>query len=224
MPTNGQLLMTIDVQQLLMTIDVRLLMTINGLARSTPWLQPVMSSYATISGIVVFAELMFAGWWIGRKKTDPQAIAAAFWAPIGMLLALAINQPITTMISERRPYMVYPELLVLAQHSLAFGFPSHHAVFAGAITATLFMVNRQLGCWAALAALVMAFARIYIAAAYPSDVLAGLLLGAAVSLIGFLLIRRSLVRLLGAADQTIFRPLITYAPQTPRTESITGTS
>ncbi|WP_445183421.1 hypothetical protein ACTXG6_33720 [Pseudonocardia sp. Cha107L01] len=68
MPTNGQLLMTIDVQQLLMTIDVRLLMTINGLTRSTPWLQPVMSSYATVSGIVVFAELMFAGWWIGRKK------------------------------------------------------------------------------------------------------------------------------------------------------------
>ncbi|WP_445190341.1 hypothetical protein ACTXG6_33725 [Pseudonocardia sp. Cha107L01] len=59
-----------------------------------------------------------------------------------MLLALAINQPITTMISERRPYMVFPELLVLAQHSLAFGFPSHHAVFAGATTATLFLVNR----------------------------------------------------------------------------------
>jgi hypothetical protein len=30
MPTNGQVLMTIDVQQLLMTIDVPLLMTING--------------------------------------------------------------------------------------------------------------------------------------------------------------------------------------------------
>jgi hypothetical protein len=29
-------LRTIDVQQLLMTIDVRLLMTINGLTRSTP--------------------------------------------------------------------------------------------------------------------------------------------------------------------------------------------
>jgi|SRR5882757_8853992 len=210
--------------QLLMTIDVKLLMTINGLARSTPWLQPVISSYATVSGIVVFAELMFVGWWIGRKRGDLRAVAAALWTPLGMLLALAVNQPITTMASERRPYMVYPELLVLAQHSLAFGFPSHHAVFAGAITATLFMVNRQLGCWAALAALVMAFARIYIAAAYPSDVLAGLLLGAAVSLISFLLVRRLVVRLLGAADRTIFRGLITTKPRTVLAQSALGVS
>jgi len=167
---------------------------------------------------------MFVGWWIGRKRGDLRAVAAALWTPLGMLLALAVNQPITTMASERRPYMVYPELLVLAQHSLAFGFPSHHAVFAGAITATLFMVNRQLGCWAALAALVMAFARIYIAAAYPSDVLAGLLLGAAVSLISFLLVRRLVVRLLGAADRTIFRGLITTKPRTVLAQSALGVS
>jgi membrane-associated phospholipid phosphatase len=209
---------------LLMTLDIRLLMIINGMARSRPWLQPVMSSYATVSGIVVFAELMLAGWWVGRKKSDLRAVAAAIWTPIGMLLALAVNQPITTMVAERRPYMVYPALLVLAQHSLAFGFPSHHAVFAGAITATLFMVSRQLGCWAGLAALVMAFARVYIAAAYPSDVLAGLLLGAAVSLISFLLVRRPLMRLLGAADPTIFRPLITATPRNPRAEPVTRAS
>ncbi|WP_445183422.1 hypothetical protein ACTXG6_33730 [Pseudonocardia sp. Cha107L01] len=67
----------------------------------------------------------------------------------------------------------------------------------------------------------MAFARIYIAAAYPSDVLAGLLLGAAVGLISFLLIRRPFPRLLGAADPTIFRPLITATPRTWRAEPIT---
>jgi membrane-associated phospholipid phosphatase len=205
---------------LLETLDVKLLMTINSLARSTPWLQPIMSSYATVLGIVVFAELMFAGWWVSRKKSDLRTVAAALWAPIGMLLALAVNQPITTAVSERRPYMVYPELLVLAQHSLAFGFPSHHAVFAGAITATLFVVSRQLGCWAALAALIMAFARIYIAAAYPSDVLAGLLLGAAVSLTSFLLVRRPLVRLLGIAKPTIFRALVSATPETAVADSL----
>jgi membrane-associated phospholipid phosphatase len=204
-----------------MPINVQLLLAINALARSTPWLQPIMSSYAIVIGIVVFAELMFAGWWFARKRSDLPAVAAAFWTPIGMLLALAINQPVTTIVAEPRPYMVHPDLLILGEHKLAFGFPSHHAVFVGAVTATLFLTSRQLGWWAALAALVMAFARVYIAAAYPLDVLVGLLLGAVVSLISFRLVRGPLVRLLGAADPTIFRALVTAGPRNPRAESVT---
>jgi membrane-associated phospholipid phosphatase len=205
-----------------MPTNIQLLLTINALARSTPWLQPAMASYATVAGFVVFAELILAGWWVARRRADLPAVAAALWTPIGMLLALAVNQPITAIFAERRPYLVYPDLLILAQHSLAPGFPSDHTVVAGALTGTLFLVSRQLGCWTALAALVMAFARIYIAAAYPSDVLAGLLLGAAVSLISFLLVRRVLVRLLSFAGPTIFRPLITATPRTPVAESVTG--
>jgi membrane-associated phospholipid phosphatase len=203
-------------------VNVELLLTINALARSTPWLQPLMAAYATEGGLVVFAGLMLAGWWLARRRTDLAAVAAALWAPVGMLLALAINQPITAVFAERRPYMLYPDLLILAQHSLAPGFPSDHAVLAGAVAAALCLVNRALGWWAALAALVMAFARIYIAAAFPVDVLTGLLLGAVVSLLGYLLVRRALVRLLGLADPTIFRPLVTSAPRTPRAKSAAG--
>jgi membrane-associated phospholipid phosphatase len=203
-------------------INVELLLTINALARSTPWLQPLMAAYATEGGLVVFGGLMLAGWWLARRRTDLAAVAAALWTPVGMLLALAINQPITAAFAQRRPYMLYPDLLILAQHSLAPGFPSDHAVLAGAVAATLFLVNRVLGWWAALAALVMAFARIYIAAAFPVDVLAGLLFGAVVSVVGYLLVRRVLVSLLGLADPTIFRPLITAAPRTPRAKSAAG--
>jgi membrane-associated phospholipid phosphatase len=203
-------------------VNVELLLTINALARSTPWLQPLMAAYATEGGLVVFAGLMLAGWWLARRRTDLAAVAAALWAPVGMLLALAINQPITAMFAERRPYMLYPDLLILAQHSLAPGFPSDHAVLAGAVAAALCLVNRALGWWAGLAALAMAFARIYIAAAFPVDVLTGLLLGAVVSLLGYLLVRRALVRLLGLADPTIFRPLITSAPRAPRAKSAAG--
>jgi membrane-associated phospholipid phosphatase len=203
-------------------INIQLLLTINALARSTPWLQPLMAAYATEGGLMVFAGLMFAGWSTARRGTDLAAVAAALWTPVGMLLALGINQPITAMFAERRPYMLYPDLLILAQHSLAPGFPSDHTVLAGAVAATLCLVNRALGWWAALAALVMAFARIYIAAAYPSDVLAGLLLGAVISSIGYLLVRRVLVRLLGLADPTIFRPLVTATPRTLRVKSAAG--
>jgi membrane-associated phospholipid phosphatase len=197
-----------------MTINIQLLLAINAFARSTPWLQPLMQFYATAGGFVVFAELMLAGWWLARRRPNLGAVAAALWTPVGMLLALAINQPISAMFAERRPYLMYPNLLSMAQHSLAPGFPSDHAVLAGAVTATLFLVSRQLGCWTALAAALMAFARVYIAEAYPSDVLIGLLLGAVISLVGYLVVRVVLVRLLRMADPTIFRPLITATPRT----------
>jgi undecaprenyl-diphosphatase len=195
-----------------MNYNIGLLMAVNKLARSTPWLHPVVLAYA-ICGLVVFAELMLAGWWIARRRAELPAVAAAIWTPVGMLLALAVNQPITAMFAERRPYLLYPNLLILAQHSLAPGFPSDHAVMAGSVTATLFLVSRKLGWWTALAALLMAFARVYVAAAFPVDVLVGLVLGAVVSLVGFLLVRRPLVRLLSFAGPTIFRPLITAVPR-----------
>src|SRR5882757_8021148 len=138
-----------------------------------------MAAYATEGGLVVFAGLMLAGWWLARRRTDLASVAAALWTPVGMLLALAINQPITAMFAERRPYLLYPDLLILAQHSLAPGFPSDHAVMAGAVTAEAFAISRRIGWWTALAAVLLGFARIYLAAAFPRDVLVGLLLGAA---------------------------------------------
>ncbi len=56
---------------------------------------------------------------------------------------------------------------------------------AGAVAAGLWLLDRRLGAVATLSALVMAFARVYIAAHYPHDVLVGLAFGAAVALVGW---------------------------------------
>ncbi|HEX4356862.1 MAG TPA: phosphatase PAP2 family protein [Pseudonocardia sp.] len=199
-----------------MNINIQLLLAINAFARSTPWLQPLMLLYSTVAGFVVFSELMLAGWWLGRRRVDLAPVAAAIWTPIGMLLALAINQPISKVLAEPRPYLMYPDLWTTSVHSLAPGFPSDHAVLAGAVTASLFLVSRPLGWFSLLAAAVMAFSRVYVAEAYPFDVLVGLPLGAALSLIGFVVVRRVLIRLLRMADQTIFRSLVTATPRPPK--------
>ncbi len=64
----------------------------------------------------------------------------------------------------------------------------------------------------ALAALLMAFSRVYIAAHYPLDVAAGLLLGAAVTLAGWALLRRVLIRVVERVQATRLRPLLVAAP------------
>ena len=63
---------------------------------------------------------------------------------------------------------------------------------AGAAAAGLLLVSRPLGSIAAIAALLMAFARVYIAAHYPWDVIAGLTFGATTTLLSWLLLQRPL--------------------------------
>jgi membrane-associated phospholipid phosphatase len=141
----------------------------------------------------VFAALLLAGWLIGRRSGDLTTLAAALWAPLGALVAVAINQVIVTLIAEPRPYAVLPNIVVLVHRTSDPSFPSDHAV---------------------LAAVMMAFARVYIGAHYTHDVLVGLALGAAVSWIGWWVARPVLMRFVRRAEDVRFlRPLLTAGPQ-----------
>jgi membrane-associated phospholipid phosphatase len=179
----------------LRSLDDRLLTDVNGFARSTGWLHGVVLGYATY-GVVLFAVLLVVGVLVSRTGSN-RDLAAAGWACLATLIAVGINQPVGSFIDEARPYTTHPHLLVLASRSSDFSFPSDHAVMAGAAAAGLWLVSRRLGAVATIAAVVMACARVYIAAHYPWDVVGGLLLGAAVSLLGWALLHRLLTSISG---------------------------
>jgi undecaprenyl-diphosphatase len=195
-------------------VDRSWFLDVNALARATPWLHAPLVLFAKY-GIVLFAVLLLAGWWWARGSRDVAAVAAAVWAPIGVLLAVWLNQPVGNAVAERRPYSTLPHVLVLVSRSTDFSFPSDHAVMAGSVTAGLFLVNRKLAVVSLLAAGLMAFTRVYVGVHYPGDVLMGLLLGAAVSLIGFLLLRPLLLRLVRGLSRTPLRSLVIGAPLSP---------
>ena len=190
--------------------------SINRLARDTPWAHSLVLAYANY-GVALFGALLLVGWWTSRRHSHSQShsqshgpgmTARALWAGAATVLALALNQPIVHAVAEARPYASHPEILVLAHRSTDGSFPSDHAVMAGAAAAGLWLVSRRLGAIAAVAALAMAFSRVYIAAHYPQDVVVGLLLGAAVSGLGWLLLGRPLTALVGWTSRTPLRPLV----------------
>jgi membrane-associated phospholipid phosphatase len=176
-------------------LDDRLLADVNDLARHTGWLHGAVLAYATY-GLALFAALLLAGILL-RRTDETRALAAAGWAALATLLAVGLNQPLVSGFAEARPYTTHPHLLVLATRSSDFSFPSDHAVMAGAAAAGLWLASRLLGLIATVAALAMAFSRVYIAAHSPWDVAAGLIFGALVALLGWVLLRVPLIALTG---------------------------
>lgn len=156
---------------------------VNDFARQTGWLHGFFTFFATY-GIALFVLVLLAGWWMSRRSGSGAMLAGLLWAPCAALIAVAINQPIVSSVHERRPFVAMPHVLTLVHHAADPGFPSDHATACGALAVGILLASRRLGAVAALIGLLVAFARVYVGVHYPGDVLAGLLLGAVVALLG----------------------------------------
>jgi undecaprenyl-diphosphatase len=184
-------------------LDDRLFLEVNRYSAASGWLHTPAADFATY-GLVLFAALLLIGYLVARRGR-PRALAASVWAGVGTLLAVGANQPLGRAVHEARPYSAHPDALVLVARTADFSFPSDHAVMAGGVAAGLLLVTRGLGALAGLAAAVMAADRVYVGAHYPWDVVAGLAFGAAVVLLGWLLVRSPLTLLVRHARE--HRPL-----------------
>jgi undecaprenyl-diphosphatase len=191
--------------------DIHDFRTINDFAQETSWLHGVMVFIAK-DGIVFFALALLAGWWVARRAQSPRGVALSVWGALAALIALVLAQPISHSAGERRPFQVASlHALTLVHHSSDPGFPSDHATAAGAVAAALFFVSWRLGLVTALAAVVLAFSRVYVGVHFPQDVAAGLVLGAAVAVAGALALGPLLTRIAQMLTRTPLRPLVVAA-------------
>lgn len=179
----------------------------NRLADRTGWAHGMMKFYAN-SGIIAFGVLIVLVYVIARQRDDHHGVAAAVWSGGAALVALLVGQLVGGPINRARPYEVMSSVHVLVDRSKDFSFPSDHALVAGSVAAGLLFANRRWGVVACVAAVLMAIARVYVGAHYPGDVVAGLVFGAAVAIVGGRFLVPLLTRLVDRLVRTPLRPLL----------------
>jgi membrane-associated phospholipid phosphatase len=134
------------------------------------------------------------------------------WIVLAALLALAAGKPpvrialitaatvwtadllaalLKIAFDRERPYEVIPQADPLLRWDISTAMPSGHASASAAAAVILgYLLGGRWGWAVALLAVAVGFARVYIGVHYPSDVLAGAAVGAAVGLVAVALVRR----------------------------------
>ncbi len=188
-------------------MDARIFRWINRLADHTAWAHSLARFFADY-GVGLFALLLLAAYLDARRAGNHRALAGSVWAGGAALVALELAQIIGGAIDRARPYTTLANVHTLVDRSTDFSFPSDHATMAGAVGVGLLLVNRRWGVIAAVAAVAMAFTRVYVGAHYLSDVVAGLALGGVVAVVGHRLVVPLLERLVGRLVRSPARPLL----------------
>lgn len=210
---------------------------VNNFSRQTSWAHGFMHAYALWLGpallAAAFLVLYAVAWW----RRAPRATALLVLGGIGTLVALGLNQLVGHAAGELRPYATHPQALVLVGKTNDYSFPSDHSIVAGGLTMSLLLVTgaaiwrrgaerrdaRGPGGAAAgpgrppvVAALVgvnvvlglfLCFARVYVGAHYPGDVVAGYLLSSLVVVLASLL-RPLAYRAVDALEPTVLGVLV----------------
>lgn len=137
----------------------------------------------TVEAQFVFMALLGALFVVGGKWRSRNGRRGVVAAGFSALLALGVAHLITDVWARPRPFEAHPgdaHLFVPASHDPSF--PSDHATAAFAIAVALLLRHRKAGLLALGLAVAVSVSRVVVGTHYPSDVLAGAVLGGAAAL------------------------------------------
>lgn len=114
------------------------------------------------------------------KRTRKIGITMGLSLLIGYIIG---NVFLKNIVARTRPYDVNSQVSVLIPKLKSFSFPSGHTLASFEGATSIFLYTKKYGIPAIILAVIIAFSRLYLYVHYPTDVLAGMVLGIAVSLL-----------------------------------------
>jgi undecaprenyl-diphosphatase len=163
-------------------VDYAIFKAVNGLAARNDvfedWLRLFSVHAELIFGVFLAAAFLARGRW--RSVNARHGVVAAVLAS---LLALEAAHVIAGFWDRARPYETHPQAHLFVSASPDPSFPSDHATVAFAIAVSVLLRSRRLGLVAMAMATAVALSRIVVGIHYPSDVVAGAVLGTIAALV-----------------------------------------
>lgn len=115
------------------------------------------------------------------------------WVGIAVLLALIFsvlvgNLTLKNLVARPRPCWRNPSVALLIQNPKDFSFPSGHTLSSFAAAMAVFMNRRKAGFAALFFAFIMGCTRLYFYVHYPTDVLAGAVIGIGLGVLSYAIV------------------------------------
>lgn len=96
----------------------------------------------------------------------------------GLVVCLIVgNLILKPLIARPRPFLVKEGIRLIINAPKDFSFPSGHTLSSVICAVILFLRHRNMGIYALILAVVIAFSRLYLYVHFPSDVLFGAIIG-----------------------------------------------
>ena len=163
--------------EVIQNIEFNILFYIQSL--HDPFLDKVMAFVTNIGnlGAIWFAIAMIL---IVTKRYRKYGLLMLIAILITSVIGSGVLKP---LIARPRPFTFYPEVEILVLKPESFSFPSGHTFIAFASAVVLTYMNYKIGILAFILAIAIAISRLYFFVHFPSDVLAGALLGTIVAFV-----------------------------------------
>lgn len=137
---------------------------------------------------LIFGLILFLLYLWVFKKIKFKQISLTF---VSLAIVLLINRLISLFRFRVRPFITYPEIYQLIEHSSDKSFPSDHTTVAFALGMSLWFFKREWGKGSLIMAFLIGLGRIFCGLHYPLDVVTGAVLGIGVAVVTQGVIARS---------------------------------
>jgi undecaprenyl-diphosphatase len=181
-------------------MDWTLYHAVNELVLDDSWIGRSLSVLESWS-VSLLAVSTFALWLFARPGSSRKWKLACASALASSGVALLINQLISHLWDRTRPFVAHPSAHVWGTRSHDASFPSDHASAAFSIAFAVFLFDRFVGSLFLTAACVIGIGRVFIGVHYPSDVLAGCLVGLASALLVVRVLRPLIERVVRVVER-----------------------
>lgn len=165
------------------SLDLRLLEKINGPISSADKNWRFVSNSVNVTFVAVPAAMLVTG----LISHDRDLTIKSFETGGSILIAEGATIALKGITHRERPYIAYPGLIVGKSGETDYSFPSGHSsvAFATATSLTLSFHKWYVAVPAYAYAATVGYSRMYLGVHYPSDVLAGALVGTGSSLLSW---------------------------------------